>query len=375
MLEPGWVSISTVPTVEAVTGAARVDGRIVEEQFWMVATWMSKRPFPQPPLPVYSQPRFEAVNPLYPNGIGNPYQIYTGLNAVRWRTTNTPFDAGLKQTVSVGNPNGIITLEAHGLAESAGDLTLRIGIDPTGSDNPKGASVIWSAPAAPTTFSPISLSVPAAGNTATLFLEGTLNTPDVSATAVFDAAITHNSSLNNGSFEAPFIIQDSFTVPTGWTAYAEDSGNVPINGRDEYIVYAAWSSDGGTSWSAPQMVTENRLDGGISGAIRPAVFPLISTATETPSVSFFTIYEKGDPPPDSDFIRFGRPYVTLCDLGTTDCTDAPGEPLLPRNVVRPTTTLLVTADPFNPERALLVWDGLQTDNVSKDVYATSATIR
>jgi len=375
LLEPGWLSISSIPTSEAISGSARLDGRVIDNQFWMVATWLNKRPFPQPPFPLYSQPRFEAVNPLYPNQIGNPDQIYVGLNAVRWHTDKTPFDAGLKQTVSVANPNGIITLEAHGLTDSTGDLSLRIGIDPTGNDNPKGSSVIWSSAVAPTGFSLFSLIVPAAGNTATLFLEGTMNTPDVSATAVFDAVTTHNSSLTNGSFEAPFILQDSFIVPTGWTAYAEDSGNVPINGRDEYVVYAAWSSDGGTSWSAPQIVTENRLDGRISGAIRPAVTPLISTATETPSVSFFTIYEKGDPPPDSTFIRFGRPYVTLCDLGTTVCTDAPGEPLLPRNVVRPTTHLLVTADPLNPDRALLVWDGLQTDNVSKDVYATYATVR
>jgi len=365
-----------IPFGDELTGDIGLDYAVIDDgEAWMYATWVVKRPFPQPPFPLYSQPRFEAVNPLYPNQIGNPDQIYAGLNAVRWHTDKTPFDAGLKQTVSVANPNGIITLEAHGLADSSGDLTLRIGIDPTGSDNPKGSSVIWSAPAAPTAFSPFSLSVPAAGNTATLFLEGTMNTPDVPATAVYDAVTTINSSLTNGNFEALFIVQGSFTVPTGWTAYAEDSGNVPINGRDAYVVYAAWSSDGGASWSAPQLVSENRLDGGISGAIRPAVTPLISTATETPSVSFFTIYEKGNPPPDSDFIRFGRPYVTLCDLGTTTCTDAPGEPLLPRNVVRPTSHLLVTADPLNPDRALLVWDGLQTDNVSKDIYATYATVR
>jgi len=100
LLEPGWLSISNIPAIETISGTAQLDGRIVEEQFWMVATWMSKRPFPQSPLPLYSQPLFEAVNPLYPHQIGNPHQIYTGLNAVGWQTTGTPFDAGLKQSVN-----------------------------------------------------------------------------------------------------------------------------------------------------------------------------------------------------------------------------------------------------------------------------------
>ncbi|MCA9946752.1 MAG: hypothetical protein KC449_24895, partial [Anaerolineales bacterium] len=64
-----------------------------------------------------------------------------------------------------------------------------------------------------------------------------------------------------------------------------------------------------------------------------------------------------------------------CELGTTNCTDTPGLPLLPRNVVRPSTRLLAASDPFNADRAILVWDSLQTDIVSKDVYATYIVLR
>jgi hypothetical protein len=65
----------------------------------------------------------------------------------------------------------------------------------------------------------------------------------------------------------------------------------------------------------------------------------------------------------------------MCDLGTADCTDTPGTPLLPRNVVRPSYRLLVAADSFNPDRAILTWDSLQTDITNKDVYATFVVMR
>ncbi|MCB0016118.1 MAG: hypothetical protein KDE34_29580, partial [Anaerolineales bacterium] len=117
------------------------------------------------------------------------------------------------------------------------------------------------------------------------------------------------------------------------------------------------------------------LSGGTTGAIRPDVVPVISTATEPPSASFFYIYETGDPPPGTTFLRFGRPYTTMCDLGTADCTDTPGLPLLPRNVVRPSYRLLSAPDPFNPDRAMLAWDSLQTDTVSRDVHASYLVLR
>jgi hypothetical protein len=198
----------------------------------------------------------------------------------------------------------------------------------------------------------------------------------VPATAVWDTAAVENGSLINGDFEGPFVTQSTLTVPEGWTAYYQDSGNSPVTGRDVYTVYAAWSANGGSAWVGPEAVTANRdQSGSTAGAIRPDVVPVISTATETPSVSFFYIYETGDPPPGTAFLRFGRPYTTMCDLGTAGCTDAPGRPLLPHDVVRPGYRLLSAPDPFNAGRALLAWDSLQTDAASRDIYASYLVLR
>lgn len=225
-------------------------------------------------------------------------------------------------------------------------------------------------------FTQFSVSVPAQGNTATVFLGGSLDTVGVPGTAVWDSIVIQNGVLVNGDFEGAFVLQDSITVPNGRTAWYQDNAFIPINGRDGYTVYAAWSDNGGSTWTGPEAVTANRdLSGGTTGAIRPDVYPLISTATEKPSASFFYIYETGDPPPGTEFLRFGRPYLTMCDLGTADCTDAPGTPLLPRNVVRPSYRLLVAVDSFNPDRAIFTWDSLQTDITNKDVYATFVVMR
>jgi hypothetical protein len=189
-------------------------------------------------------------------------------------------------------------------------------------------------------------------------------------------ATIQNGSLSNGDFEGPFSMQSSLTIPDGWTPYYQDSGNSPIGGRDVYTVHAAWSDNGGSAWTGPAAITANRdLSGGTTGAIRPDVVPVISPATHIPSASFFYIYETGDPPPGTDFLRFGRPHATKCDLGTTNCSDTPGVPLLPRNVARPSYRLLVAGDPLNNDRAILTWDSLQTDYASLDVHASYLVLR
>lgn len=376
-----WEQVAAfpIPASEELTGPVGLDFLAVsEEEAWVYASWVTRRPFPGPPLPLYVQPIFEPANPLFPDQIANPHFIYQGLNAARWYTFDAPFDAGLKQTVSVPDPAGVITFAAWGVAETAvdADMTLRIGIDPTAGDNPDSPDVVWSDAVAPADFTLFSVSVPAQGSAATVFLRGTLNTADVPGTAAWDAAEIQNGTLVNGDFEGPFVLRDSITVPEGWTAWHRDSGNTLPGGRDVYTVYAAWSDNGGSAWTGPEAVTANRdLSGGTTGAIRPDVTPIISTATEPPSATFFYIYEAGDPPPGTTFLRFGRPYMTVCELGTADCSDTPGAPLLPRNVARPSARLLVARDPFNPDRALMAWDGLQTDVTNKDLYATYLALR
>lgn len=368
-----------IPPDEELIGPAGLDFLAVsQEEAWVYASWVTKRPFPEPPLPLYVQPIFEAANPLFPDQIANPNHIYEGLNATRWRSEDTPFDAGLKQTINVQDANSPINFEAWGLTETAvdTDMTLQIGIDATGGDNPDSPNVVWSAAATPGSFTQFSISVPAQGSLATLFLRGTLNTAAVPSTAVWDSVWIQNGSGVNLDFEGNFVLQDSITVPEGWTAWYQDSGNTLPSGRDVYTVYAAWSDNGGSGWVGPEPVTANRdLSGSTTGAIRPDVTPIISIATQPPSASFFYIYEAGDPPTDSTLLRFGRPHLTICHLGTSNCTDTPGMPLLPRNVVRPSYRLLVARDLFNLDRAILTWDGLQTDVTNKDVYTTYVVLR
>jgi hypothetical protein len=375
-----WEPVATfpLPPGEEWTGPAGLAFRAVsEEEAWVYVAWVTRRPAPPPP-PAYAQPAYEAANPLYPTQIANPDQIYQGLNAARWGSAESPFAAGLMQTAAVTDTSGAITFSAWGRTETAAgaDIHLRLGIDPRGGDDPASPDVVWSAAAAPSPFTSFSVSVPAAGDRATFFLDATQNAQDIAALAIWDAAAAENAALDNGDFEAPFTGPNGRRVPNGWTAYDQDQGGTPAAARDVYTVYAAWSEDGGSTWTGPAAITANRSgSGGVTGALRPAVYPVITPETETPSVSFIYIYETGDPPPGSDFIRFGRPHMTVCELGAAECSDPPGAPLLPRNAVRPTTRLALAPDPFQPGRALLGWDGLQRDAARRDIYASYLTLR
>lgn len=161
------------------------------------------------------------------------------------------------------------------------------------------------------------------------------------------------------------------TVPITTSAPITPTTTIPI-----HQVQSAWSSDGGSSWSSPAVIVENyEMSVGYTGAIRPQVYPLIAPTTDPPSISFVYVYESGNPPTDTTFKRYGRSHKTVCTLGTADCTDPPGIPLLPRDLVRPTMNLAVTADPLNPDRALLTWDAYQTDVINKDVYTTYLVLR
>jgi hypothetical protein len=376
-----WQQVAAFPMAagEEVTGRVGLHYQAPSsEEAWVYAAWVTKQAHSQPPVPFYTLPLYEAANPLFPDQIANPQHIHSGLNAVRLRSQDAPFDAGLKQTMAVPDPAGLITFSAWGLVETAAgaEMSLRLGIDPTGGDNPDHPNVVWSAAVAPTDFSELAIAAPAQGETATLFLHATLDTPGIAGIAVWDTAAAQNAGLSNGDFEGAFINQSTLTVPEGWTAYYQDGGNSPISGRDVYTVYAAWSDNGGSAWTGPQAVGANRSpSGSTTGAIRPDVFPLISTATESPSVSFIYVYESGDPPPGSHFLRFGRPALIVCALGTADCTDSPGAPLLHPGLVRPSYRLLVAPDRRDPGRALMAWDSLQTDFSRKDVYATYLVLR
>ena len=374
---PFWEQVASfpIPSDETLLGGIGLDFTVVsEEEAWVYAAWVTKRPFPHPATPLYSQPLYEAANPFFPYQIANPHQIYEGLNAARWRS-ELPFDGGLRQTLAVNNPGEAITVSGWGLVEQA-DVLLRLGLDPTGSLDPAADSVVWSdLMAAPSDFTQFTVSAAPVGGYATVFLHATHNDYQPGQ-AVWDGIVAYNGTLTNGGFEEGFSGSAGLVVPHGWTPYYSDSGAIPPYIRDNYTVYAAWSEDGGRTWTGPDVVAANRDgSGAVTGAIAPDVYPVISLATEPPSVNFFYIYESGDPPPNTDFLRFGRPHQSQCPLGTTDCTTPPGQPLLHPGAARPSSRLLAAADPQQPGRAVLAWDGLQSDNERRDVYATYAVMR
>ena len=70
----------------------------------------------------------------------------------------------------------------------AADFTLRIGIDPTGDADANSPSVIWSARRSqPADFADFTITAPAAGGSATVFLHATQNDKNIPTTAVWDA--------------------------------------------------------------------------------------------------------------------------------------------------------------------------------------------
>ena len=295
-----------------------------------------------------------------------------------------PFDAALMQSIPVSDTQAALTATAYGLVETAvvhpgygrGYLSASRH-RPAGRRRPHSPEVIWSAPAAPHIFEPLTLTVQPQGETATLFLRGTLNTPQVLGTAVWDQRDTWKTGSCKMAALKPL---SSTRTPSPFPKVGQPGSRTaaPACPQDGMFttVYAAWSADGGGNWTGPAPVTGNHdASVGTTGAIGATTVPLITPQTETPSVSFVTIYESGDPPPGTTFLRFGRPVLTLCDLGSTNCTDSPGAPLLPRQVVRPSSNLRIARDPFNDGRALLAWNSLQTDLHHKDVYATYLVLR
>ena len=173
------------------------------------------------------------------------------------------FDAGLMQAVSV-TPGTAVTFSAYGRAWSSdeGDpltgvnpanLRLQIGLDPAGGINPNGAGVLWSAEANPLNqYAPLAVPGTAVSNRITLFLRARPDAIRAHNEAIWDGAELSGGTLVNGRMDA-----FSAGIPDGWTPFYEDSGAGGAPPRDRYTVYAAWSADGGQSWTGPLLVNEN----------------------------------------------------------------------------------------------------------------------
>ncbi len=373
---PAWQPLQTIsiPAGEELHSSIGLDYLEDSENRWAVASWVTFRPNPNPSTPLFSAPIFEQANPLYPSEIGNPNHIHSGLNATRWKNDPLrpkPYSAGLHQVVSVssGTP---IQFSAWGI----GNSNIRIGIDPTGGTDSNSTTITWSASNTSASFTEFSISTIANSSQVTVFLEGSFSESDSASITVWDSAKLQGSSLANAGFEGTFSSQNSLQIPDGWTAYLEDGSFAPATADAIYTVLTAWSSDGGVSWTAPIEVVQNReTSGSLSGAIPSNVFPLISAETETPTVSFIYLYAAGNPPANSEFIRFGRPHLAQCDLISAECSPSPGSSLLERDIVRPVTQLVTAKDVFDPSRDSIVWTSRQSDTISHDIFATHLVLR
>jgi hypothetical protein len=347
------------------------------EPYWYYLSWVERTPgVPTNEIDAL-MPAYEVVNPLAPEQLANPDQIYAGLNATRWHSDDNPYDAGFRQTVSVKG-SVTITAQAKALADDGAHLQLRLGLDPTGGTDPDSPNVQWSDTVVnPADFTQLAVSASANGS-ATLFLRATQDVAGVAAVAIWDdIQISGGGGILNPGFEEGFETQGTLdNIPNGWTPFFDDFYASGIDSaavqRDLYTVYAAWSADRGVTWSEKtEIVTNEDPAAGITGAFGPSVFPAINTDTDPDTVTFFYVYESGDPPANTDFLRYGRPYAVQCDIGGDSCSD--GQPLFSRNAIRPTIRLHVAQTPGD-DAVTLVWDALQADYENKDIYAALVSL-
>ncbi len=114
-----------------------------------------------------------------------PYmnRVYSGNHAQQFFRTFSPLDAGIQQTVTVpfkGRVRFSIQAQAWStstgnpdFSEGDGQLTMQIGIDPTGGSNPFSPSVVWSkAMFSYDAYSPFRVEAFASGNAITVYTRG-----------------------------------------------------------------------------------------------------------------------------------------------------------------------------------------------------------
>lgn len=384
-----------VPAGEELLGTTHLDyldsPDPASDAAWVYASWVTIREATDPPPPTVIQPQFAPSNPLAPTAVANPAWVYADFNSARMYAEDATFDAALYQQVDVGTGNAV-TFSAWGQCWSSeeddpatsinpANCRLAVGIDAQGGVNPNSPDVVWSGEQSPlNTFSQLSINTMSQEDTVTLFMRAQPDASKAHNEVYWDEAEITAGTLANGDFEGTFSAYNgntSLTVPDGWTPVFEDDSYTGPPARDVYTIYSAYSSDGGATWGSPFIVTQNNSSStGTTGAIAAAAYPLISFETDPPSVTFFYIYASGDPPPDTQFLSFGRPYAMQCELGTDVCNgDNPGQPLFSRQVVRPSYSLLTVRDPFNGSFGLLAWESLQEDYENKDIFTTYAIMR
>lgn len=345
------------------------------EPYWIYASWVEKETNPiTTTAPIYLQPIWEQVDAV------TPEKIASGNHATLWHGNGANYDAGLFQTIPVTATGALtVTVQVNSWANIGAFVNMRLGLDLNGGTDPESDDIVWSATAVnPTSFEELEVTALATGTLdVTLFLHAIQSSPNIDGEAIWDDVQLFNAGdLQNSDFEeGNYTYSTVPNIPNAWIPFYRDdyaSGSTPPAIADRYTVHTIWSSDRGESWSEPEVISENsELAVGTTGAFGPKVFPIISVGTEPASVTFFYIYEKGDPPIDSAYIRFGRLFTTTCELGSTTCEpEPPGEPILSRVEARPVTRLSVVQDQQTPHHIIVSWSALQADFDSNDIFTS-----
>lgn len=137
-----------------------------------------------------------------PNGTGRNNAgfgfVRTGNRSMELSRGFATFTAALYQTVTVPE-NSNVSGSAYGVVNISGDNSasanslLRVGIDPTGGNNPNSANVIWSAtvsnPLASNGFRQLNVNATAVGTQVTIFLYATQTVPTEGNGVYWDDAV------------------------------------------------------------------------------------------------------------------------------------------------------------------------------------------
>jgi len=187
------------------------------------------------------QPEYYPSNS--PAGLG-PARVRSGSESQRMQIFFGTFTAGVSQVVSNLTPGETYTFGAQvwvwsssfdnpAVSQQDGGVTVQVGVDPNGGNDPESSSIVWSNLVAPTYDSWVfySVTTPAASNTASVWIRATVTTP-VKNNVVFmdDATLTQGT---DAALPATATVAPTATVvPPTATALPPTSTPVPPTATD-----------------------------------------------------------------------------------------------------------------------------------------------
>lgn len=345
---------------------------------YVYLSWVTEELYPQPQQWARRRPEYKGVSVS-----DFPGRVRSGGAAQQYFTTYGVHDAGILQRFPTSS--GTISASAWFLGWSCMDfaqcdkqrtslnnpssvdganMRAQICLDPSGGIDIYSPTVVCS-PETNTLDEWVQLSVGAtgSGSHATLFLRTNPDEPRQNQDAYWDDVVVTGGVLTNLELENPFPQYHGIrelNVAEGWQPfYVEDPPNVMSTGR--YIVHGSFSIDGGNSFVDPFTVAINAENGrSTTGAIGPHAYPIIDRSKVAPWVAFVYVFEAGDPSPGGGTVRYGKPSVVVCEIGSTESC-GPGESggrLVPASVNMPVKNLAVGVS-LNNTRAAIAWDAYQ----------------